>query len=209
VDKSRWFADDASVCTGHYIDKIAIPASRFRIPPKEMEDMLPQQALILQSADAALSDARLGREEDMQCGVFIGLSLDLNTTNFTLRWAMAEKAREWAEQLGLDLSAEEMEEWIRSLRDASSTPLTANRTMGALGSIAASRIAREFRIGGPAFTISAEENSGVRALEAAIRALQQGEIDRALAGGVDLAADVRTVLGNTAFDIVAGADGIP
>lgn len=207
VDQSRWFADDTSGCTGHYIDEIAIPASRFRIPPKEMEDMLPQQALILQSADAALSDARLGREEDLRCGVFIGLSLDLNTTNFTLRWSMAEKAREWAEQLGLDLSAEEMEEWVRSLQDASTPPLTANRTMGALGSIAASRIAREFRIGGPAFTISAEENSGVRALEAAIRALQQGEIDRALAGAVDLAGDVRTVLGNAAFDTVIGAAG--
>lgn len=207
VDKSRWFARGEGVGTGHYIDKIAIPASRFRIPPKEMEDMLPQQALILQSADAALSDARLGREEDLRCGVFIGLSLDLNTTNFTLRWSMEDKAREWAEQLGLDLSVEEMEEWVRSLRDASTPPLTANRTMGALGSIAASRIAREFRIGGPAFTISAEENSGVRALEAAIRGLQQGEIDRALTGAVDLAGDVRTVLGNTAFDTVAGAAG--
>ena len=48
------------------------------------------------------------------------------------------------------------------------------------GSIAASRIAREFHFGGPSFTIAAEENSGVRALEVAVRALQRGELDQAL-----------------------------
>ena len=200
IEKSGWLAGGAEGHKGFYIDRIPLPATRFRIPPKEMEDMLPQQALMLLSADAALADARLGREEDLRCGVFIGLSLDLNTTNFTHRWSMKEKAKQWTDQLGLNLSLEEMEEWTGSLRDAASPPLTANRTMGGLGSIAASRIAREFRIGGPSFTISAEENSGIRAMDAAVRALQQKEIDRALAGAVDLAGDVRTVLGNAAFD---------
>src|SRR5438477_3645216 len=66
--------------------------------------------------------------------------------------------------------------------------------MGDLGSIAASRIAREFHFGGPCFTIAAEECSGVRALETAVRALQRGELDHALVGAVDLAGDVRAVL---------------
>ena len=37
--------------------------------------------------------------------------------------------------------------------------------MGALGSIVASRVAKEFRAGGPSFTLSSEEISGLRALE--------------------------------------------
>ncbi len=41
--------------------------------------------------------------------------------------------------------------------------------MGSLGSIVASRIAREFHLGGPSFTISSEESSGLRALEIAVR----------------------------------------
>ena len=196
VDKSVWFRTGfgSENFAGWYIDEVVVPANEFRIPPKEMEEMLPQQALMLQSAAAALADAGLGREEDLRAGVFIGLGLDMNTTNFTLRWSIPEKAREWAEQLGLDLSAEEMAEWVGTLRESAGAPLTANRTMGALGSVAASRIAREFRIGGPAFTISGEENSGIRALEAAVRALQKGELDRALAGAVDLAGDVRALL---------------
>ncbi|HTU19199.1 MAG TPA: beta-ketoacyl synthase N-terminal-like domain-containing protein [Gemmataceae bacterium] len=55
-------------------------------------------------------------------------------------------------------------------------------------------MAREFHLGGPSFTLSSEESSGLRALEAAVRALQQGEIDQAIAGAVDLAGDVRAVL---------------
>ena len=65
--------------------------------------------------------------------------------------------------------------------------------MGALGSIAASRIARAFHLGGPSFTVSGEETSGLHALAAAVRALQRGELDAALAGAVDLAGDVRAL----------------
>src|SRR5207248_11699994 len=63
------------------------------------------------------------------------------------------------------------------------------------GSVVASRIAREFHIGGPSFTIANEENSGLRALEIAVGLLDQGEIDLALVGAVDLPGDIRALLG--------------
>ena len=82
--------------------------------------------------------------------------------------------------------------------------------MGALGSIVASRIAREFRIGGPSFTLSSEENSGIRALETAVRLLQAGELDRALVGAVDLAGDLRAVLGHHALrPLSVSGQGVP
>ncbi|HEX4607389.1 MAG TPA: beta-ketoacyl synthase N-terminal-like domain-containing protein, partial [Urbifossiella sp.] len=163
---------------GYYIDELAIPIDRFRVPPKELEDALPQQLVMLQMAAAALDDAANGRPEppaegDPNTAVFVGLGLDPNTTNYHLRWA--EVAR------GGD-------------PDRVSPPLTANRVMGALGSIAASRIARTFHFGGPSHTVCSEEASAARAVELAVRALQAGEIDRAVAGGVDLAGDPRTVL---------------
>ena len=64
------------------------------------------------------------------------------------------------------------------LRDAFGPPLSANRTMGALGSIVASRVAREFRLGGPSFTVSAEETSGLRALDVACRHAPPGRARR-------------------------------
>ena len=106
--------------------------------------------------------------------MFIGLDLDWNTTNFHLRWWLSEQDGQEAEL------------------DAASPPLNANRTLGALASVAASRIARAFRFGGPSFTVSSAVTSGLHALEIAADLLRQNEIDRALVGAVDLAADART-----------------
>src|SRR5262249_31389798 len=147
---------------------------QFRIPPAELREMLPQQTLALLSAAAALADAGRSDESEelrLRTGVFLGINLDPNTTNFCLRWSLGELAE----------------------RDACTPPLSADRTMGALGSIAASRVARAFHFGGPSFTISSEESSGAQALAAAVRALRRGEVARALVGAVDLAGDPRAL----------------
>ncbi len=166
------------------IDELRVPLDRFRIPPKELEELLPQQLLALQVAAAALDDCRGTTDEpedgDPASGVFVGLGLDLNTTNFHLRWA--------ARRQGIDPAA-------------AGPALTANRVMGALGSIAASRIARAFRFGGPSFTICGEETSAGRALELAVRALRAKELDRAVVGGVEFGTDPR------AASVRADADG--
>ena len=201
AERSAWLRDTESLHTpfaGYYLDEVTVGPDQFRIPPRELEEMLPQQLLMLQTAAGAMADAGLDREENLQAGVFCGIALDLNSTNFSFRWDMATKGKEWAERLGRAPSSEEMASWTEELRDAAGPPLTANRTMGALGSIVASRIAREFRFGGPSFTVSSEESSGLRALETAVRLLQQGEINRALVGAVDLAGDLRAVLGRHA-----------
>jgi PfaB family protein len=198
ASQSRWFRAeglDATPFTGFTMDDVELPANRFRIPPREMEEMLPQQLLMLQTAAEALHNAGLSQENNDSTGVFIGIALDLNSTNFSLRWALPGQASRWAEKAGRTLTPEELSEWTSRLRTAAGPPLTANRTMGALGSVVASRIAREFRIGGPSFTISSEESSGIRALEVAIRQLQNRELDQALVGAVDLAGDLRAVLG--------------
>jgi len=67
--------------------------------------------------------------------------------------------------------------------------------MGSLGSIAASRLARAFDFGGPSFTVSAGEESGLVALRLAVEALQRGELRQALVGAVDLPGDPRLPVG--------------
>ncbi|MBW1704958.1 MAG: acyltransferase domain-containing protein, partial [Deltaproteobacteria bacterium] len=198
AEETKWFKDrglDRFPFKGFTIDKFSIPLDQYRIPPKELEEMLPQQLLMLHVVKGAIDDADLSRKNLLNTGVFIGTGLDLNTTNFQLRWWLPEKAKAWSKQLGLNLSGKDIKDWIESLRDASGPPLSANRTMGALGGIVASRIAREFRIGGPSFTISSEESSGIRALDAAVCMLQNRDIDQAVVGAVDLAGDIRSVLG--------------
>ncbi len=201
VQRSAWFRVekfDRTPFKGFYLDDVSVSSDRFRIPPREMEEMLPQQLLMLQTAAGAMQDAGLGRADNGSTGVFIGIALDLNSTNFSLRWSLAPQAKTWASGLGCNLTAQELEAWTVRLREAAGPALNANRTMGALGNIVASRIAREFRIGGPSFTLSSEENSGLRALETAVRLLRTRQLDRALVGAVDLAGDPRAVLGQHA-----------
>ncbi|MFA6004074.1 MAG: polyketide synthase [Elusimicrobiota bacterium] len=197
--QERWWGSaEAGNLPGHYLSGVEAAACAYRIPPKELAEMLPQQLLMLDTAAQAVADAGLQEFPGAACGVFIGLGLDLNTTNFDLRWSMQESARTWAREQGWELSESEEREFVGRLRDAAGPALSANRTMGALGGIVASRIAREFHAAGPSFTVSGEENSGLRALETAVRALQQGDIDLAIAGAVDLAGDLRSLLGSAA-----------
>ena len=192
-----WGIENKDGIKGWFINEVNIPLGRYRIPPAELKEMLPQQLLMLEVAANALDDAgieELSKEQSNATGVFIGLGLDLNTTNFHFRWSLLNLAKTWVKQLSLNLNDKELNDWTQSLRDAASPALNANRTMGALGGIVASRVARAFRIGGPSFTVSGEESSGLRALEAGVRALQRGELNTAIVGAVDLAGDVRAAL---------------
>ncbi|HEY0790746.1 MAG TPA: amino acid adenylation domain-containing protein [Chthoniobacterales bacterium] len=58
--------------------------------------------------------------------------------------------------------------------------------MGSAGSMLAARIAYHLNLRGPAITVDTSCSSGLVAVHLACRALQQGEIDLALAGGVTL-----------------------
>lgn len=155
---------------GFYIVDISIPLDRFRVPPAELREALPQQLLMLAVAAEAVDDAG-GLLEPENTGALIGLGLDLNTTNFHFRWSQP------AEQ-----------------RNSAGPALNANRVMGSLGSITASRLARAFGLGGPSFTLCAEESSGLRALELAVRALERGDIRQAVVGAVELSCDRRNQL---------------
>ncbi len=201
TEESTWFREEGlnnTPFSGYYLDEVEVPAEQFRIPPREMEEMLPQQILMLKSAAGAMADAGFDREDNLRAGVFIGIAFDMSSTNFSFRWSIVQQAAAWAKKLGRELTTEELATWTSQLRDDAGPPLNANRTMGALGNIVASRIAREFRCGGPSFTLSSEECSGIRSLETAVRQLQNGEIDKALVGAVDLAGDLRAVLGQHA-----------
>lgn len=205
AQQSHWYKQaglDKSNFRGYFVPEVFSSPGDFRIPPKEQEEMLPRQLLMLKVAAAALQDAQLTDKDLLFAGVYIGSGLDLNATNFSFRWGLQKYARQWAEELGLQLNEEQFSAWLAELRETAGPALTANRTMGALGSVVASRIAKEFRIGGPSFTLSSEENSGLRALEVGIHSLQEGSINRAIVGAVDLAGDLRSVLSrhsNTPF----------
>ena len=197
VNETTWFRARAAsdrLFGGLYIDDLEFRVDQFRIPPRELEEMLPQQTLMLDIAVKAARDARWDERIALSTGVFIGIGLDLSTTNYHLRWSLAGKAARWNETLGLELSREELEAWIDDLKNAAGPALSANRTIGSLGGMVASRVARELRIGGPSFTVSCDETSGIQALEIAAGWLKRRELDAAIVGAVDFDGDLRAVL---------------
>jgi acyl transferase domain-containing protein/3-hydroxymyristoyl/3-hydroxydecanoyl-(acyl carrier protein) dehydratase len=181
---------------GAFLATLEVAAGQMRIPPKDMGDVLLQQTLLLAVAAKATAQSSLGsKERCRRSGALIGLSLDLETTTYHLRWALRRMLR----RLGVDpeaLSAEQHE----TLRDSLSRPLDSTRTLGALGSIVASRAAREFSLGGPSYAISCGELSGVRALEIACRAIANSEMDSCLVGAVDLFGDPRSLWAEDQLD---------
>jgi acyl transferase domain-containing protein/3-hydroxymyristoyl/3-hydroxydecanoyl-(acyl carrier protein) dehydratase len=179
---------------GFFIDSLEFGIDQFRIPPKELAEMLPQQSLMLRVAARAVRDAGWNPEKASRTGVLIGIGLDLNATNYHLRWSIPERAQDLNERLGLNLSHDELARWVDDQRRSAGPALTANRTMGSLGGLIASRIAREFKIGGPSFTVSCDENSGIQALAIAADWLRRGELDSAVVGAVDFAGDIRAIL---------------
>ena len=190
-------------CPNAYIESAEIPIGKFHVPPTDIPNILPQQSLLLDTAAQAMQDAKQPlRGKRPQASAFVGISLDLNSTNFGLRWRLEEKAQHWAQNLGL--SKEESQNWIENLKAEISTPLDATRTMGALGSIAASRLAREFQFGGCSFAVSAQEASGLEALQLGINALRSHRSDLVLVGAIDLSGDVRSFISQRDGDMPLG-----
>jgi 3-oxoacyl-(acyl-carrier-protein) synthase/3-hydroxymyristoyl/3-hydroxydecanoyl-(acyl carrier protein) dehydratase len=161
------------------VSAFPIAYQRFRIPPAELQEVLPQQLLGLMAADAlklpVLPDEVLERS-----ACFVGLELDPMTHSYACRWAL-EGDRPPAHR-GAALQSEQ---------DALSSALNANRVIGSLGSIVASRIAREWRLGGPSFTVAAADLSGLQALALARQVVARGEAPMAMALAVDVLSSTR------------------
>ncbi|MGF1579574.1 MAG: beta-ketoacyl synthase N-terminal-like domain-containing protein, partial [Gemmataceae bacterium] len=175
------------------LDQVKVPRTAFRIPPSDLQEMLPQQLLMLNVARRALQDVLGNTGEKTRTGVFIGLGLDPNTTNFHLRWWF-KRTLEQSRKVTDTSSTQETLNRLQDSLDSIHPPLTAGRTLGALASITASRISREFGLGGPSFTITSPTDSGADALETARQLLENNEIDTAVVGAVDFPSDVRATI---------------
>ncbi len=183
-----------SVDVGAYLEAVDIGAGEFRIPPNEIPEILPQQLLLLKIGAGAMRDAGIPlREERPRMGVIAGIDFDHEATNFHLRWSREEGSFSGEQQKTKRTKGTKMTQGTGGDVGGGFPPLTPTRTVGALGGIVASRIAREFRFGGPSFGVSEDTASGIRALEIGMRALQAGEMDAVLIGAVDLFGDIRSL----------------
>ncbi|SDM80251.1 PfaB family protein [Allokutzneria albata] len=147
-----------------------------RFPPRDLERAYPQQLVVLETAREAVRDVTLPRERTL---VLVGTGTDLTGTRYCARLRVPQ----WMEDVGADTRD------AAAFREAIAGPYTAAVSVGAMPNLVANRINAQLDLAGPGYTVSAEEASGLVALDLAARALRLGEADAAVVGAVDLSGD--------------------
>lgn len=156
------------------LSEYSVELKGLRFPPNDLKMSNAQQGWLLQAAREATAGMELPRN---RTGVLVGLGCDGPVTGWGLRWRMAE-------HLGVDDAA---------LRQIAAPPLRSEHVVGTMPNIPANRISVQLDAAGPGFTLSAEELSGLRALEVGMDRLAAGDLDVVVVGAVDLAEEPRKV----------------
>ncbi len=183
--------EDGQAPQGAYISDFEMDFLRFKIPPND-DRPIPQQLLILKVADRALRDA--GLQEGGNVAVIIASGAELELHRFRSRCDLTWQLKDGLAQSDVSLLPEQAEDLERIVKDSIHKASQVNQYTSFIGNIMASRIAAQWNFSGPAFTLSAEENSVFKALEIAQIFLAAGEVDAVVVGAVDLAGSLENVL---------------
>lgn len=189
---------EAAVIEGWVFDRV-----RFRVAGTTYRSTDPTHWLALDVADRALRDAGFPEGDGLpreRTGVLLGNTL---TGEFSraellrLRWpyvrrVVAARLRErgWAKT---DL-AQFLDELEREYK-APFAPMTEESLAGGLSNTIAGRICNHFHLQGGGYTLDGACSSSLLAVNHACTALAQGDLDVALAGGVDLSLDPFELVG--------------
>lgn len=152
--------------------QVELALSGLKYPPNDLKVALPQQLALLAAANEALEGLDLPRE---RTGIFVGMGCDPEVSRYGARWRLAESG----------ISATKLAE----AREGIISVLKSPGVVGTMPNIPANRLNGQFDVAGPSFVVSAEEASGLEALDIAVRALRAGELDAAIVGAVDLSCD--------------------
>ncbi|MCB9673939.1 MAG: polyketide synthase dehydratase domain-containing protein [Alphaproteobacteria bacterium] len=144
------------------IDAVHVDPRRWRIPPLELADVLPQQLLAMEVGADALEVAGL---DARNTGCIFGMGLDPQVCEQVVRWAADAVERV--------------------------PPLDAQRVQGQLPNFVANRLSAQLDLEGPSYTVSAGGASGLVALDHAARLLANDAVDAVVVGAVDLAGPVQ------------------
>ncbi|MCB0208343.1 MAG: PfaB family protein [Anaerolineae bacterium] len=183
---------NGKVPSGAYIKDFQIDALRSKIPPNELESLNPQQLLMLKVANKALHDAQISQGSNV--AVIIAMGIELSLHRFLARYRVGWQIKEGLAEANIVLSPDKLAALEAIAKESIHPPIHTGEYISIIGNIAASRISSLWDFSGPAFTLSAEENSVFKALEIAQLLLAEGDVDAVVVGAVDLAGGAENVL---------------
>jgi enediyne polyketide synthase len=208
-DKS--YCDRMAVITGWEFDPL-----KFRIPPVTARTSDIAHWLALYTADVAVKDSGLDLTsvDRTRAGVMLGNSLTgefSRAHNLRLRWPYAERA------LRRSLQAQGMDEQniphvLAVFRQSFETPFPESNEdtlAGNMSNTIAGRVCNHFDFGGGGFTVDGACSSSLLGVVIACDALVKGDLDFALAGGVDVSLDPFEIVGFAKAQALAREDVRP
>ncbi|MCL6755306.1 PfaB family protein [Nostoc sp. CCCryo 231-06] len=188
---------DGKAPVGAYIKDFEIDTLSCKIPPNEIDKLNPQQLLLLKVSDRAVKDAKL--QEGGNVAVIVAAETEFSVHQLQQRWNLSWQVKDGLLNQGISLPAEQLSQLETIVKDSIHQPVEIGEYVSHIANIMASRISALWNFTGPAFTISAGENSALKALEVAQMLLATGEVDAVVVGAVDLAGGVENVLFRSQF----------
>jgi PfaB family protein len=177
---------------GAYMESFEFDPLHFKMPPNEIDELNPQQLLLLKVTNEALRDA--GIKEGGNVAVIVAAETEFSVHQLQERWNLPWQIKEGLSKEGIALSSEQLAELETIVKNSIHNPVGTSEYLSYIANIMASRISALWDFTGPAFTLAAGENSTFKALEVAQMLLATGEVDAVLVGAVDLAGGVENVL---------------
>ncbi len=184
---------------GAYIEEFELDFLKFKIPPKLTEQPTPQLSLMLKVADRALTDAKI--KPGSNVAVIVAVETELASHQYRAR-----SDSQWQLEAGLadsniNISPEDLNKLSDRIKNSLHPSPEINSVTSYIGNIVACRVSSLWDFNGPAFTISARENSVFKAIEIAQMILAEDiSIDAVLVGAVDLCGGVENVLISNKID---------
>lgn len=185
-----------------YVDGFSFDWSAHRIPLSTFKAMDIAHWLALDVALKAVADARYGKQSmpREKTGVIVGNTLtgeQSRAGTMRLRWPYVKKALEKA-CLSQGWSSEEFDILARSYEDSYKSvfpPVNEDTLAGGLSNTIAGRICNYLDLRGGGYTVDGACSSSLLAVATALNGLASGDLDLALAGGVDISLDPFELIG--------------
>jgi len=191
------YCDQMAVLTGWSFDPL-----EFRIPPVTFQATDIAHWLALYTAREAIRNAglRLDSVNRARVGVVLGNSLTgefSRSHNLRFRWPYVDRSLRRALRSS-GVAESDVAKLIQTVREVYEAPLpeiTEDTLAGNMANIIAGRICNYFDFGGGGFTVDGACSSSLLSVVMACNALAGGELDFALAGGVDVSLDPFEIVG--------------
>jgi acyl transferase domain-containing protein/NAD(P)H-dependent flavin oxidoreductase YrpB (nitropropane dioxygenase family) len=171
-DKNRKTKDKIYSRWGGFLDEIPFDPMKYGIPPASLDSIEPLHLMTLEVVSAALKDAGYERKEfpREKTSVIIGTGAGIGDLGqkYIMRSTLP---------LIFDMHSDDV---MRRLPE-----WTEDSFPGILMNVTAGRVANRFDLGGVNYTVDAACASSLSALYDAVRELETGSSDMAIAGGID------------------------